>query len=94
MEKSARERVVSKLSESLKNDIKDSEVKTNIENVRMTDGKITARFCISGLPQKGESHSNSYRDIDKIFDNWASFGTEAEAFLTAPDSELKKLAKS
>ena len=94
-EKSAKERVKDKLSNALKQDIKESKIETSIESIKKIDGRLKARFSIRGLPRKEkDSYESSYRDIDKIFDSWAELSKYAETFFSATDEELKKIAKS
>lgn len=84
-------KVASKLS--LASDIKDAKIQTSIGDVRKVDGKISARFEISGLPSKKESgyYSDSYKTIPKIFDTIEQFGEYATKFFNASDTEIIKM---
>ena len=90
---SAKERVTEKLS--LKSDIQNSKIRTSINNVEQTDGKITATFNINGLPTpKNNSFEDSYRNISKIFDDMSAFNDYATAFFSKSDEEITELAKN
>lgn len=61
----------------------------------MTDGKITANFCINGLPKlkNADDFSSSYVTIPKIFDDMDDFSEYAEGFLSKSDEDLIALSK-
>ena len=70
---------------SIKDDIKKAGIKKSIDGVKLTDGKVTADFCIEGLPSKKEKKhpmeiESSYKRYPKIFDTVKDFTTYAEKF--------------
>lgn len=72
---------------SIKDDIKKAGIKKSIDGVKLTDGKVTADFCIEGLPSKKEKgehplamSESSYKRYPKIFDTVKDFTTYAEKF--------------
>ena len=72
---------------SIKEDIKKAGIKKSIDNVKLTDGKVTADFCIEGLPHKEKkeksgpsSYEDQYKRYPKIFDTVKEFTTYAEKF--------------
>lgn len=81
----AKEEMKGKLN-SIKDDIKEAGIKKSIDGVKFTDGKVTADFCIEGLPkkekkEKGLAHPESdYKRYPKIFDTVKEFTTYAEKF--------------
>lgn len=83
-------KVASKLN--LASDIRDAKIQTSIGDVKKVDGKISARFEISGLPTKKENgYSDSYKTIPKIFDTIEQFGEYATKFFNASDEEITKM---
>lgn len=94
-----KEKVRGKLlgASTLASDIKQSKIKTRIGGIEKIDGKLSATFCISGLPTSSKKDTDyfpdSYRDIQKIFDDWKSLSSYAEDFLNKTDEEIIKLAK-
>jgi len=90
-----KERMKGKLSEVGK-DIKESRVKQRINGIEKVDGKLTANFSVLGLPHKEKEgmYMDSYRDFQKIFDDWDALSKYAGTFLNATDDELIKICKS
>jgi hypothetical protein len=89
MDKSAmKEKMKGKMNAVLE-DVEAAEISKSIDSIKQTDGKITADFCVSGLPtdEKQAKKSNmptvyesSYRRYPKIFDSWKEFSEYAEEF--------------
>lgn len=93
MDKEIKDRIRNKLS--LASDIKNSKIKASVDNVQKTDGKITASFCISGLPTKKPNDWDSSRiNISKIFDSSDQFAEYMEDFFSKTDQQLIELSKS
>ena len=76
-------------------DIRETKIQTSIGNVKKIDGKISASFEISGLPQKNKnnSYSDSYKSIPKIFDTIEQFTEYANKFFNSSDDEIIKICK-
>jgi len=93
-EQSLREKVSGKLN--LAGDIKEAKIQTSIGDVKKVDGKISARFEISGLPSKRKdgSYSDSYKTIPKIFDTIEKFSEYATMFFNASDDEIIKMCQA
>ena len=89
-EQSLKEKVASKLN--LAGDIKEAKIQTSVGDVRKVDGKISARFEISGLPSNKE-YSDSYKTIPKIFDTVEKFSEYVTIFFNASDDEIIKMCR-
>jgi hypothetical protein len=79
---------------ALNKDIKGSKVRQTLDRLEMVDGKLSATFCINGLPSKKDNYSESYRNIPKIFNDWDEFSVFGKTFFGATDEELIKMAKT
>ncbi len=85
----AKEEMKGKLS-SIKEDVKKAQIKKSIDNVKLTDGKVTADFYVEGLPSKKfksgkgsmevSSYDETHRRYPKIFDTVKDFTKYAEEF--------------
>jgi hypothetical protein len=95
-QKSAKDRVKEKFD--IASDLKKAKIETSIDDVKMNDGKITAKVRVSGLPKPEPSNSelayeSSYRVFDKVFDNFDEFSSYAKDFLEKTDEEIISLAR-
>ena len=78
--------VQAKLS-AVKADVEKAEISKDVR-IKMVDGKIMASFSVSGLPteekvankSKMPIYESSYRNYDKIFDDWDSLKDYTEQF--------------
>jgi len=75
---------------SLKTDFKDAKITTRIDSVTKVDGKILANYSVSGLPTKKNEYSDSYRNWQKIFDDWSSFNAYTEKFFDSEEFLLNE----
>lgn len=92
-EKSPKDRVKEKFN--IAADLKKSKMKPSIGNVEMSDGKVTARFEISGIPRTGEpgEYSSSYKSFSKIFDSFEDFSEYGSSFFNMSEADILKLCK-
>lgn len=71
----SKEELRGKLSSAIQKDVEEAKIKKRVDDIKMTDGKFTADFCVEGLPTKKSGNKNepmndsSYRRYPKIFDN-------------------------
>lgn len=87
-----KKKVAQKLN--LAGDIREAKIQTSIGDVKKVDGKISARFEISGLPTNKEGgYSDSYKTIPKIFDTIEKFSEYATMFFNASDDAIIKMCK-
>ena len=90
------EDVKSGMMDAVKTDVTGAKIDRRVNSVNYTDGKIHARYSVSGLPTKKDKNvdyvsESSYRDYDKIFDTWTEFAGYTEALFTMSTEELLKL---
>jgi len=81
------------LGSSVARDIQESKVKVRINNVEQVDGKITATYCLSGIPTKKDSNESSYQDIPKIFNNINAFTAYTKNIFSMDDDAIVKLVR-
>jgi len=88
--KELKEKVRSKLN--LAEDIKQNKISKSIYEVKLVDGKIQARFELSGIPPKKSSKSDfiesGFKSFTKIFDNIEDFSEYAIEFFNADPEEI------
>jgi len=80
-----KEKVKSKFKSAVEKDLTEAKIDKEIYNVKMTDGKVSAEFSVSGLPVKKEKNNSlvtesNYRRWQKIFDDCDSFSDYAKEF--------------
>jgi|GEM_PF-2069822 len=90
----ARDRVRGKLADALKKDFTGDVDGRRINNVKKSDGMISARFNIDVKykREKGEIGTD-YRDWDKSFDSWEEFTEYAETFFEQDAKFFESIVK-
>jgi len=88
--KELKEKVRSKLN--LAKDIKQNKISKSIYEVKLVDGKIQARFELSGIPPKKSSKSDliesGFKSFPKIFNNIEDFSEYAIEFFNADTEKI------